>query len=59
MWSPLLYKCKEDQRMLFFLYFLLKGTVGKPSNITAATNLFSNVYVLGMACFDEYFFSML
>ena len=27
----------------------------KPSDVAAAANLFSSVYVHGMTCFDEYF----
>ena len=38
-----------------FLYPLWKETTHKPSNVVAATNLFSSVYVIGITCFDECF----
>ena len=38
-----------------FVPFCKKMT-DKPSNVTAATNLFFSVYVIGMTCFNECFF---
>ena len=38
-----------------FLYPLVKEMTDKPSNVTAATNLFFSVYVIGMTCFNECF----
>ena len=38
------------------LYSLWKEMTHKPSNVAAATNLFSSEYVVGITCFDECFF---
>ena len=43
------------QSILLFLYSLVKEMTDKPSNVTAATNLFFSVYVIGMTCFNECF----
>ena len=39
----------------FFLYSFVKEMTDKPLNVTAGTNLFFSVYVIGMTCFNECF----
>ena len=43
------------QSIMHFFYSLVKEMTDKPSNVTAATNLFFSVYVIGMTCFNECF----
>ena len=43
------------QSILHFLYALVKEMTDKPLNVTAGTNLFFIVYVIGMTCFNECF----
>ena len=47
-------KTDTDKSILHFLQSLCE-TTHKPSNVAAATNLFSSVYVIGITCFNECF----
>ena len=45
----------QTKEYYILLCSLWKETTHKPSNVVAATNLFSSVYIIGMTSFDECF----
>ena len=48
-------RLKQTKVCHAFSYFVWKEATNKPLKMAAASNLFSSVYVIGTACFDECF----
>ena len=48
-------RLKQTKVCHAFSYFVWKETTHKPLKVAAANILFSSVYVIGTACFDECF----
>ena len=48
-------RLKQTKVCHAFSYFVWKETTHKPLKVAAANRLFSSVYVIGTACFDECF----